>query len=189
MCGIAGLVDLSRRFGTAELHDVASRMANSLGHRGPDDQGVWIDGEAGVALGHTRLAIIDLSPAGAQQMVSSCGRYVVSYNGEVYNGDELRQELEAAGRKFRGHSDTEVIVEAVAAWGAAAAVERLIGMFAMALWDRRERTLYLVRDRLGIKPLYWAECDGCLIFGSELKALRADRCWSPELDRDALTAY
>ena len=164
-------------------------MTDTLVHRGPDAGDIWLDPEAGLALGHRRLSIIDLSPAGAQPMVSSCGRFVVSYNGEVYNADELRPELEAAGRRFRGHSDTEVIVEGAAVWGVEATVKRLIGMFAMALWDRRERTLYLVRDRVGIKPLYWAEFDGRLLFGSELKALRADRSWTPELDRDALLSF
>ena len=164
-------------------------MTDTLVHRGPDAGDVWLDPEAGLALGHRRLSIIDLSPAGAQPMVSSCGRFVISYNGEVYNADELRPELEAAGRRFRGHSDTEAIVEGAAVWGVEATIKRLIGMFAMALWDRRERTLYLVRDRLGIKPLYWAEFDGRLLFGSELKALRADRSWMPELDRDALLSF
>ena len=164
-------------------------MTDTLVHRGPDAGDVWLDPEAGLALGHRRLSIIDLSPAGAQPMVSSCGRFVISYNGEVYNADELRSELEAAGRRFRGYSDTEAIVEGAAVWGVEATVKRLIGMFAMALWDRRERALYLVRDRLGIKPLYWAEFDGRLLFGSELKALRADRSWTPELDRESLLSY
>src|SRR3989304_4797260 len=117
MCGIAGFVDLKRRFGPDELRSIASRMAGSLSHRGPDDQGVWADTEAGGALGHTRLAIIDLSPPGAQPMVSSGGRFVLSYNGEIYNAPELRAELESAGRTFRGHSDTEVMVEGFAVWG------------------------------------------------------------------------
>ena len=121
-------------------------------------------------------------------MVSSCGRFVISYNGEIYNAADLRPELETAGRRFRGHSDTEVIVEGAAVWGVEATVKRLIGMFAMALWDRRERVLYLVRDRLGIKPLYWADFNGRVLFGSELKALRAEPNWSPELDRGALAA-
>ena len=111
-------------------------MTDTLVHRGPDAGDIWLDPEAGLALGHRRLSIIDLSPAGAQPMVSSCGRFVVSYNGEVYNADELRPELEAAGRRFRGHSDTEVIVEGAAVWGVEATVKRLIGMFAMAVWDR-----------------------------------------------------
>ena len=189
MCGIAGLWERDGRTTPDALAAIAAAMTDTLVHRGPDAGDIWLDPEAGLALGHRRLSIIDLSPAGAQPMVSSCGRFVVSYNGEVYNADELRPELEAAGRRFRGHSDTEVIVEGAAVWGVEATVKRLIGMFAMALWDRRERTLYLVRDRLGIKPLYWAEFDERLLFGSELKALRADRSWSPELDRDALLSY
>jgi asparagine synthase (glutamine-hydrolysing) len=189
MCGIAGLLDLKRRFGPDELRTIASHMADTLRHRGPDDRGVWIDAEAGVALGHTRLAIIDLSPAGAQPMVSSCGRFVLSYNGEIYNAQELRPELERLGRRFRGHSDTEVMVEGFAAWGVQLTVERLIGMFAFAAWDRTTRTLTLGRDRLGIKPLYWGQVEGSLVFASELKALRAVHGWLGELDRDALAAF
>jgi asparagine synthase (glutamine-hydrolysing) len=189
MCGIAGLLDLKRQFGPDALRSVAARMAASLLHRGPDDQGVWIDAEAGVAFGHTRLAIIDLSPAGAQPMVSSCGRFVLSYNGEIYNAPELRAELEAAGRKFRGHSDTEVMVEGFAVWGVRQTVERLIGMFAFAAWDRSTRTLTLARDRLGIKPLYWGYTNDCLVFASELKTLKAVPSWQGAIDRDALAAF
>ena len=185
MCGIAGL--LARPGGDLAAH--ARAMADVLKHRGPDAGDVWADEPAGIALGHRRLSIVELSPAGAQPMVSSCGRFVVSYNGESYNADELRPELERAGRKFRGHCDTEVIVEGAAMWGVEATVKRLIGMFAMALWDRQERTLYLVRDRLGIKPLYWTETGGALLFGSELKALRAYPGFRAELDRDALASY
>jgi asparagine synthase (glutamine-hydrolysing) len=189
MCGIAGLWEQRRRTAPDALAALAGAMTDTLRYRGPDTGALWLDPEAGLALGHRRLSIIDLSPAGAQPMVSSCGRFVISYNGEVYNADELRSELEAAGRRFRGHSDTEAIVEGAAVWGVEATVKRLIGMFAMALWDRRDRMLYLVRDRLGIKPLYWTEFDGRLLFGSELKALRADRSWAPELDRDALLSF
>jgi len=186
MCGIAGL--LARPGGDLAAH--ARAMADVLRHRGPDAGDVWADEPAGIALGHRRLSIIELSAAGAQPMVSSCGRFVVSYNGEAYNADDLRPELERAGRKFRGHCDTEVIVEGAAVWGVEATVKRLIGMFAMALWDRQERTLYLVRDRLGIKPLYWTQTPaGVLLFGSELKALRAYPGFRAELDRDALTSY
>jgi asparagine synthase (glutamine-hydrolysing) len=189
MCGIAGLVDLERRSGADELQAIAARMADPLRHRGPDGHGVWVDAEAGVALGHRRLAIIDLSPAGAQPMSSSCGRFVLSYNGEIYNAPELRKELEAMGRKFRGHSDTEMIVEACAVWGVRETVERLIGMFAFAAWDRRNRKLTLVRDRLGIKPLYWGHLNRRLFFGSELKALTTLSEWRKEIDPDALAAF
>src|SRR3990170_5219013 len=189
MCGIAGLVDLKRKFGLDELRSIAARMADSLRHRGPDAQGIWIDPEAGVAFGHTRLSIIDLSPAGAQPMVSGCGRFVLSYNGEIYNAPKLRAELEAAGRKFRGHSDTEVMVEGFAVWGVRPTVERLIGMFAFAAWDRSSHTLTLARDRLGIKPLYWGHSNGSLVFASELKALRTLPGWQGEIDPNALSAF
>jgi asparagine synthase (glutamine-hydrolysing) len=189
MCGIAGLWD--RRGGTSprEVAATVAAMTASLAHRGPDADGLWSDPAAGFAIGHRRLSIIDLSAAGAQPMASHCGRFVISYNGEVYNAAELRAELAAGGRCFRGHSDTEVIIEGIAEWGIAATVERLIGMFAIAVWDRRDRVLCLVRDRLGIKPVYWAEFGGRVLFGSELKALRAAAGWSPELDEDALAAY
>ncbi|TFH46440.1 MAG: asparagine synthase (glutamine-hydrolyzing), partial [Lysobacterales bacterium] len=144
---------------------------------------------AGVALGHTRLAIIDLSPAGAQPMISSCGRFVLSYNGEVYNAPELRAELQAAGRPFRGHSDTEVMVEGFAVWGVRPTIERLIGMFAFAVWDCSTHTLTLARDRLGIKPLYWGRINGSLVFASELKAFKALPGWQGQIDRDALSAF
>lgn len=164
-------------------------MTSSLAHRGPDDSGVWLDQSAGIALGHCRLAIVDLSAAGRQPMCSADGRFVISYNGEVYNTAELRAELEAAGHVFRGHSDTEVIVEGCSAWGVDRCVEQLIGMFAFAVWNRRTRTLALVRDRVGIKPLYWAASQNLLLFGSELKALRAHPGWRGEIDRDALAGY
>lgn len=189
MCGIAGLWD-RRLSGSADaLRADATAMTNSLAYRGPDAADLWVDPASGVALGHRRLSIIDLSPAGAQPMSSSCGRFVVTYNGEIYNADELRPELEAKGRRFRGHSDTEVIVEGAAVWGVVPTIKRLIGMFALALWDRQTRTLYVVRDRLGIKPVYWCDFADRLRFGSELKALRADKTWEAELDRSALTAY
>jgi asparagine synthase (glutamine-hydrolysing) len=189
MCGIAGFLEPSGGAGGAVSGQALTAMCEALRHRGPDGDGTWIDAAAGIALGHRRLAIIDLSEAGAQPMVSSCGRFVISYNGEIYNAAELRSELAALGRSFKGHSDTEVIVEGCAAWGIEATVERLNGMFAFAAWDRSERTLYLVRDRLGIKPVYWARFGGLVLFASELKALAAHPGWRPELNRDALAAY
>jgi asparagine synthase (glutamine-hydrolysing) len=169
--------------------DAARMMADALVHRGPDSQGQWADAQGGVAFGHRRLAIIDLSPAGHQPMSSSCGRFVICYNGEVYNFEDLRRELEACGRRFRGHSDTEVIVEGCAEWGVEATVRRLIGMFAIALWDCRERTLYLIRDRLGIKPLYYGRVGDALAFGSELKALHACPGWAPTMDAGAVVSF
>ena len=168
---------------------LAASMAGALRHRGPDGQGVWVDAEAGVALGHARLSVIDLSPAGAQPMASASGRFVFTYNGEIYNAAELCAELERKGHTFRGHSDTEVIVEGFAEWGVRATVERLVGMFAFAVFDRSSRTLTLGRDRLGIKPLYWGRANGRLVFASELKALATLPDWAPEIDRQALSAY
>src|SRR5260370_18232734 len=161
-------------------------MTDQLIHRGPDDAGAWVDSDAGVALGSRRLAIVDLSPAGHQPMLSSCERYVIVFNGEVHNFCDLKQELETKGHKFRGHSDTEVILAAVSEWGLEAAVQRFVGMFALALWDRQRRELQLVRDRLGIKPLYYGWAGGTFLFGSELKALRAHPDFTPEIDRNAL---
>ena len=189
MCGICGIWDERARTAPEALVGAAKRMTDVMRHRGPDAGDQWYDAAAGLVLGHRRLSIIDLSPAGAQPMVSSCGRFVISFNGEAYNFAELRPELEAAGRRFRGHCDTEVIVEGAAQWGVETTAKRLIGMFAMALWDRQERVLYLVRDRLGIKPLYWAKFGDTLLFGSELKSLRAHPGWTPALDRDTVAAF
>ncbi len=189
MCGIAGLWDTAAATSADELRRVTQAMSDTLVHRGPDDGGLWVDETAGVGLGQRRLSIVDLSPAGHQPMISACGRYVIVYNGEVYSHEEMRPELAARGIRFRGHSDTEVILEAMAAWGVEATVKRLIGMFAIAFWDRQEKTLTLVRDRLGIKPVYWRFEGGRLLFGSELKALRADRGWTPEVDRQAVASY
>ena len=189
MCGIAGFIDFRRRYSAEDMADAVDRMTARLLHRGPDDRGRWIAAEHGVALGHTRLAIVELSPAGAQPMMSSCGRFVISYNGELYNTAELRAELEAAGRRFRGHSDTEVLVEGFAVWGIRGALDRLIGMFAFAVWDCQLQMLTLARDRLGIKPLYYGEQDGRLAFASELRAVVALPDWHGELDRDGLGAF
>jgi len=164
-------------------------MSEALAHRGPDADGIWLDPQVGIALGHRRLSIIDLSPTGAQPMRSASGRYVISYNGEVYNHRALGKELQQTGSSFQGTSDTEVILAAIETWGLEAALARFIGMFAFALWDTAEQELNLVRDRLGIKPLYWAQEGSLFLFGSELKALTACEAWSPEIDRDALAAY
>jgi asparagine synthase (glutamine-hydrolysing) len=188
MCGIAGVLNSSASTRSSLERD-ALAMAKSLVHRGPDDHGIWTDPDAGIALTHRRLSIVDLSPAGHQPMTSADGRFVITYNGEIYNSQDLRPKLEARGIRFRGHSDTEVMLEAFAAYGIAATVKQLIGMFAIGVWDRRDRTLTLVRDRLGIKPLYWAKFGGLFLFGSELKALRAYPGWAPRIDRGAVAAF
>jgi len=189
MCGIAGFISGRSQSSAGHFSNIAGSMGGSLQHRGPDDHGTWIDPEVGVVLAHRRLSIVDLSSAGHQPMVSANGRYVVSFNGEIYNHEEIRPSLLARGCIFRGHSDTEVMLESIASFGLDATLPRLIGMFAFALWDRRERTLTLVRDRLGIKPLYWAKFGDLFLFGSELKALRAHPAWSPRIDRGAVASF
>ncbi|MDE2092097.1 MAG: asparagine synthase (glutamine-hydrolyzing) [Gammaproteobacteria bacterium] len=189
MCGIAGIYAFGRGDDAAELRRLVVAMDDTLRHRGPDSTDAWVDASAGIALGHTRLAIRELSPLGDQPMISSCGRFVIVYNGEVYSNAELAAGLEGTGRRIRGHADTEVMLEACAAWGVERAVARFIGMFAFALFDRKERELYLVRDRLGKKPLYWGILGGRLLFGSELKALRAVPGWTPRMDRNALASF
>ena len=187
MCGIAGFIDDSRAGDAAYIRQTALAMTDSIIHRGPDDGDTWSDVQAGLGLGYRRLAVIDLSPTGEQPMVSHCQRFVIVYNGEVYNATELREELDDI--RFRGHSDTEVVLEACATWGVEAAVRRLNGMFAFALWDRQERKLSLVRDRLGIKPLYWGVFDKLFLFGSELKAIKKHPGWTQQVDRTALAVF
>jgi asparagine synthase (glutamine-hydrolysing) len=187
MCGICGFL-----VGARKLNDAESRirqMIAALAHRGPDDSGIWIESSAAVGLGHRRLAVIDLSPEGRQPMVSESGRYVITFNGEIYNFRELRAELEPSGHAFRGHSDTEVGLAAIEQWGLEGAIKRFIGMFALALWDRSEQQLHLARDRLGEKPLYYGWVSDTFLFGSELKALRAYPGWHAEVDRNALALY
>lgn len=162
-------------------------MADALAHRGPDDHGVWTDTAAGIALGHRRLSIIDLSPLGHQPMASESGRYVVAYNGEIYNFEALRTEL--AGHHFRGRSDTEVILAAFEQWGVEASLARFNGMFALAVWDARERAVWLARDRFGEKPLYYGRVGRALVFGSELKALRLFPGFAGEVDRGRLAQF
>lgn len=186
MCGIAGFIA-----GGAAGRDpepIARRMADAIARRGPDDHGIWSDREAGVALAHRRLSIVDLSPAGHQPMLSDTGRFALTFNGEIYNHSELRAALEREGAapNWRGHSDTEVLLAAVSAWGIWRTLERSVGMFAFGLWDRRERTLVLARDRLGEKPLYYGKAGRTFLFGSELAALRAHPDWDGEIDREAL---
>lgn len=185
MCGFAGFLDIDGT--TPERGRVVRAMAETLVHRGPDDDGAWVDDQAGVALGFRRLAILDLSPQGHQPMESRDGRWVVVFNGEIYNHAELRRRL--GDVPWRGHSDTEVLLEAVAHFGVERALAGFDGMFAIALWDRVEQVLHLARDRIGEKPLYWAKVGGTLLFGSELKALVRHPAWDGTIDRDALSLY
>ncbi len=184
MCGIVGYFNPSGISGRAIAHMVAQ-----LRHRGPDAQSAWSDTDAGIAFGHARLSIVDLSAAGSQPMTSASGRYVVAFNGEIYNHMKLRQALEGANDApaWRGHSDTETLLAGIEAWSLDAVLQKATGMFALALWDRRERTLTLARDRLGEKPLYYGLRNGSLVFASELKALKVCPDWIGEIDRDALT--
>src|SRR5215469_12480415 len=189
MCGIAGFLDATQSTSRDQLLVTVQHMTTSLRHRGPDGDGVWVDPSRGIALGHRRLAIIDLSPAGHQPMHSSCGRYVITFNGEIYNFKDLRQQLEALGHNFRGHSDTEVMLAAITQWGVEAALEKFNGMFAFALWDRQEQALYLSRDRAGEKPLYYGWAGNTFLFCSELKALHHHPAFRAEIDRGSLAAY
>jgi asparagine synthase (glutamine-hydrolysing) len=188
MCGLAG-VFVSGRRNPAELERVTERMSTAIAHRGPDDSGVWVDPCGAVSLGFRRLAIVDLSAQGHQPMRSATGRFVLIFNGEVYNHRALRRDLESCGCRFRGHSDTEVILAAFEQWGIEAATRRFIGMFGMAVWDVSRRELSLIRDRLGIKPLFVYHHNGIVSFGSELKVLMAGPDFDKTLDTAALTSY
>ncbi len=190
MCGFAGVLRCAARKSSQLMDEIAS-MNRRLTHRGPDGEGIWCDYAGEVALGHCRLAILDLSEHGHQPMFSDCGRYVVAYNGEIYNHDEIRRALEQEGcaPRWRGHSDTEVLLAAISCWGLERALKESIGMFAFALWDIRDRILTLARDRAGEKPLYYGWNGGALRFASELKALAAGQGWRGAVDKGALALY
>lgn len=190
MCGVTGYYQPAG-FSTIDAEQTVRKMSACLSHRGPDDEGAWLDGDAGIAMGHRRLAILDLSPAGQQPMISASGRYVVAFNGEIYNHLEIREKLalEDSPPEWRGYSDTETLLAAIDHWGIDSALKRAVGMFAIALWDRKKRTLTLARDRMGEKPLYYGWQNGSFLFGSELNALRAHSAFQSEIDRDVLAMY
>lgn len=188
MCGFVGLIDQCQR---DEMHGILKKMSLWLGHRGPDDSGTWFDAVNGIGLGHRRLAVIDVSAGGHQPMSSANGRYVIAFNGEIYNFQDIRLQLEREGLRcpWRGHSDTEVLLEAVACWGVKKALQNFVGMFAFALWDRDEQCLYLARDRAGEKPLYYGWGEQSFLFASELKAFHGHPHWHANLSREALSLY
>ncbi|MBI0535533.1 asparagine synthase (glutamine-hydrolyzing) [Roseomonas sp. KE2513] len=191
MCGLTGFWSPAHFGSAAAARGIVEAMRDRLTHRGPDDHGTWIDAESGIAFGFRRLSIIDLSPAGHQPMASADGRFVAMMNGEIYNFAELRAEIDAArgGHPWRGHSDTEVLVEAIDEWGIERALGRANGMFAIAVWDRRENSLSLARDRIGKKPMYYGWMGGHFLFGSELKALRAHPAFDGRLSTEALSGF
>ena len=188
MCGIAGLISKSRVDEAA-----VARLIQPIAHRGPDDSGIWVDADAGIGLGHRRLAIVDLSPAGHQPMMSADSRFILTFNGEIYNHAELRRHLEERNSTpiggWRGHSDTEVLLQAIVTWGLPDTLRRSVGMFALGLWDREKRTLALVRDRFGEKPLYYGWVGRDFVFASELKALVAHPKFDNPIDRQALGLF
>ncbi|WP_026606747.1 asparagine synthase (glutamine-hydrolyzing) [Methylocapsa acidiphila] len=191
MCGVAGFLG-SGGVGPDEWPSLLNRMGAAIAHRGPDSCGIWTDADAGIGLAHRRLAVVDLSPAGRQPMISPSGRFVIIFNGEIYNHVELRMELDAALEKksqsigWRGHSDTETLLAGFDVWGVETTLKRSVGMFAIALWDKQRRELVLARDRMGEKPLYYGWCNGVFLFGSELKVIKAHPAFRGEIDRDAV---
>ena len=188
MCGIAGFLN---RDNERDALRIVREMTEAIAHRGPDADGHWLDADAGIALGHRRLSIVDLSPQGSQPMVSASGRYIIVYNGEIYNFLDIRESLESLDNSptFRGTSDTEVMLAAFDQWGIIPALERFVGMFSFALWDRESQKLFLARDRMGEKPLFYGWMGTTFLFGSELKALRAHPDFRGEVNRNALTSY
>jgi asparagine synthase (glutamine-hydrolysing) len=190
MCGIAGFLRIGG-FSESDSRQIIEAQTRTLLHRGPDDCGTWLDPAAGVALGHRRLSILDLSPAGHQPMVSASGRYVIVLNGEIYNHLDIRARLdgENTAPPWRGHSDTETLLASIDRWGVEVTLDLSVGMFAFAVWDRQERTLTLARDRMGEKPLYYGWQDDSFLFGSELKALRVHPDFRAEIDREVLGDY
>lgn len=189
MCGITGFWDFKQELSPLEREQIIHKMHQQIEKRGPDSFGVWQDESKGIVLGHRRLAIVDLSELGHQPMFSKSGRMVIIYNGEIFNTDELRTELETTGLRFKSYSDTEVIVEACEHWGVKKAAQKFIGMFAFALWDLKDKQLYLVRDRIGIKPLYWGWQGDTFFFGSQIKSFTPHPHFKPSINENVLKGY
>ncbi|MFT5427217.1 MAG: asparagine synthase (glutamine-hydrolyzing) [Gammaproteobacteria bacterium] len=189
MCGIAGVLYPEPKLTNDEFSSLVKAMGDTLVHRGPDDSGVWVNSSMGIGLAHRRLSIIDLSPQGHQPMTSGNGRYVIVFNGEIYNYKKIRGHLEKNGVQFKGHSDTETLLESIATYGLEKTLADINGMFAFALWDKEECSLILARDRIGKKPLYYGVCNGVFLFGSELKALKKHPDFDAEVNRAALGQF
>ncbi|WP_405230014.1 asparagine synthase (glutamine-hydrolyzing) [Lentisalinibacter sediminis] len=189
MCGISGVLTHDPAISGEQLLSVVTAMRAGIAHRGPDDEGTWIDTSNGIGFAHTRLAILDLTDAGHQPMHSAKGRFCITYNGEIYNFRTLRSELTKLGFRPIGSSDTEIVLAAIEEWGVHTTLSKLTGMFAIAIWDKKEKVLHLARDRMGEKPLYYGFLDGSFVFASELKALKRHPKWSQSIDRDALTLF
>lgn len=190
MCGFCGFLNNKSLLSTPDSTKTIKQMTDMIMNRGPDDDGSWVDNEKGLAFGHRRLSIMDLSQAGHQPMSSHNNRFVIAFNGEIYNFQEIRKELEEINPiTWKGHSDTEVILAAIENWGVEATLKRLVGMFAFSLWDKQENALYLARDRMGEKPLYYGWQTNTFLFGSELKSLRVHPAWLGEISRNALSSY
>lgn len=189
MCGLTGFWDFSTRYSSDQLSDIANSMLAAIMHRGPDDHNIWLDPKHGIAIGHCRLAVVDLTETGKQPMQSSSGRFVISYNGEVYNAPLIKKELIKLGHAFKGTSDTEVIVQAFEEWGILAATQKFIGMFALVVWDQKLAQLHLLRDRLGVKPLYFGLIANNFFFASELKSLLVHPLFKGEINKTALSKF
>ena len=189
MCGISGFWAQNRPQGLENARNILLAMNAQIHHRGPDEDGIYVDETTTLGLSHKRLSIVDLTPAGAQPMFTKSGRYVIVYNGELYNTDEIRQSLASRNIQFRGHSDTEVLIEAIEAYGIEETLKKLNGMFALALFDIHQKTLYLARDHVGIKPLFWSFQNGVLLFGSELKPMISNPLWKGQIDLSALNNF
>ncbi|PPR79479.1 MAG: Asparagine synthetase [glutamine-hydrolyzing] 1 [Alphaproteobacteria bacterium MarineAlpha2_Bin1] len=186
MCGIVGVFDRFNNFSTEELKATVKSMSKRVSHRGPDSSGIWFDNNFGISIGHERLSIIDLSERGSQPMISSDQRYIIAYNGEIYNNDDLRKELAKYKVNFRGNSDTETLLESIRTWGLEKALNKLIGMFAFALWDKKNKTLQLIRDRVGIKPLYWGRFGQIFAFASEIQSFEEIPRIELSINREAI---
>lgn len=189
MCGITGFINDTTVSNTERMEGITSAMVQSLSHRGPDSSGVWVNATDGIALGHSRLSILDISQAGHQPMISQSGQYVMTYNGEIYNYKSLSKRLRNEGIEFKGNSDTEVLLEAIASWGLIPTLHSINGMFALAIWDRQSKQLFLVRDRIGKKPLYYGWQGGNFYFASETRAIRQHPDFHSKIDENALTSF